>query len=150
MGSLARMVMKGKEGLIQGISKFSQAMKSHIVGEFSRKGINATPTQTAILYLLEQKDGRKISDFASSLEIKNSAMTGVIDRMENEGLVIRKLDPADRRVIAVFITPKGRKLSSKAKAVVRKMNEKIESGLSEQEIEMCKKVLAHLYGKIKG
>jgi DNA-binding MarR family transcriptional regulator len=141
--------MQRQDRLIQVISKFSQAMKSYIIGEFSRKGINATPTQAAILYLLEQKDGRKISDFASSLEIKNSAMTGVIDRMEKSGLIIRKLDPSDRRIISIHITPHGREISSKAKSIVRKMNEKIESGLSEQEIEICKKVLAHLHEKIK-
>lgn len=141
--------MQKQDSLIQGISIFSQAMKSHIIGEFSRKGIHATPTQTAILYLLEKKDGRKISDLAVSLEIRNPAMTGVIDRMEKEGLVVRRLDPADRRVIAVFITSKGRGLSSKVKSVVRKMTEKIEADLSEKEIEICRKVLAHLYEKIK-
>ncbi|MFB3926628.1 MAG: MarR family winged helix-turn-helix transcriptional regulator [Syntrophales bacterium] len=124
-------------------------MKSFIISEFSKKGINATPTQTAVLYLLEQKDGRKISDFASLLEIKNPAMTGVIDRMEKSGLVIRRPDPADRRATSIFITPQGRELSSKARSIVRKISEKMESGLPAQEIETCKKVLDHFYRKIK-
>jgi len=141
--------MQRQERLIQLISKFNQAMKSHIVAEFSQKGINVTPTQTAILYLLEQEDGRKMSDFAFSLEIKNSVVTGVIDRMEKAGLIIRKMDPSDRRVTSIHITPKGREISSTAKSVVRKMNDKIEYGLSKQEIEICKKVLTHLYEKIK-
>jgi DNA-binding MarR family transcriptional regulator len=141
--------MEEQDRLIQVISKINQAMKIYIVGEFSRQGINATPTQTAILYLLEQKDGQKISDFASSLDVKNPVMTGVIDRMEKAGLIVRKLNPADRRTISIFITPQGREASSKAKNIISKMNEKIESGLSAQEIETCQKVLYHLYEEIK-
>jgi DNA-binding MarR family transcriptional regulator len=143
------MIMQNNDRLIEIMSKFNQALKSRIVGEYSQQGINATPTQTAILYLLEQTDERKISDFASLLEIKNSAMTGVIDRMEKAGLIIRKFDPADRRMILISITPKGREISSKATSIILKMNTKIESGLKEQDIETCRKVLAHLYKKIK-
>lgn len=141
--------MQKQDRLIQIISKINQAMKSYIVGAFSQEGINATPTQTAILYLLEQKDGQKISDFASSLEVKNPVMTGVIDRMEKAGLIVRKLDPSDRRIISVFITPKGREESSKATSIINKMNKKIESGVAYQEIEICKKVLNHIYKEIK-
>jgi DNA-binding MarR family transcriptional regulator len=141
--------MEEQDRLIQIISKINQAMKLYIVGEFSRKGITATPTQTAILYLLEQKDGQKISDFASSLEIKNPVMTGVIDRMEKAGLIVRKLNPSDRRTISIFITPQGREESSKAKDIISMMNKKIESSLSAQEIETCHKVLYHLYQGIK-
>jgi DNA-binding MarR family transcriptional regulator len=140
--------MQKNDGLIQIISNINQVMKSYIKSEFTKKGINATPTQTAVLYLLEQKDGQKISDFASSLEVKNPVMTGVIDRMEKAGLIIRKLDPADRRIISIFITPQGREESAKAKLIIRRMNKKIELSLHTQEIEICKKVLNHLYKEI--
>jgi DNA-binding MarR family transcriptional regulator len=143
------MNMEEQDRLIQIISRINQAMKIYIVGEFSRNGIQATPTQTAILYLLEQNDGQKISDFASSLEIKNPVMTGVIDRMEKAGLIIRKPNPSDRRTISIYITPQGREESSKARDIISKMNKKIESGLSDQEIEACQKVLYHLYQEIK-
>ena len=37
-------------------------------------------------------------------------ITGLIDRMERDGLAKRKDDPKDRRVIRAIITPKGKKV----------------------------------------
>lgn len=141
--------MKKQDRIIQLISKINQVMKGHIYGEFAKRGIKATPTQSAVLYLLEKKDGRKITDFAQELEVENSAMTGVIDRMERAGLITRESDAADRRIKSIFITSQGRKVSARAKSIVREMDNKIEADISSQDIEICKRVLNHLYKEIK-
>lgn len=141
--------MPTKDTLIQIISNINEVMTSYLKSEFLKKGINATPTQTAVLYLLEQRDGQKISDIAAALEVKNPVMTGVIDRMEKAGLIVRKSEAADRRIISLWMTPRGKAELGKAKAVTRRMSRRIESGLSAQEIEMCEKVLRHLYKGMK-
>ena len=141
--------MKNEERIIQIISNINQVMKSYVVNEFIKTGIKATPTQTAVLYLLEKKDGQKISDFSNALEIKNPVMTGVIDRMEKAGFVVRKHELSDRRKISVYITPLGLKESSKAKSVIRKLNKIIESRLTDDDINICKKVLIHIFNEMK-
>jgi DNA-binding MarR family transcriptional regulator len=47
---------------------------------------------------------------AEQLDISVASMTGVIDRMEGRGLVERRRDSADRRVILVHPGKGGRKL----------------------------------------
>jgi len=46
--------------------------------------------------------------------LSSGAMTNRIDRLENEGLVQRRADPADRRGTLVSLTPKGKGLIDKA------------------------------------
>jgi DNA-binding MarR family transcriptional regulator len=47
------------------------------------------------------------NQFAEVFEIPRLSATGVIDRLEECGLVKRALDPADRWVITVQLTPRG-------------------------------------------
>jgi len=43
-----------------------------------------------------------------------STMTGVVDRLEKKGFVVRKRDEGDRRVIQLQLTPQGTHLIKKA------------------------------------
>jgi DNA-binding MarR family transcriptional regulator len=38
-------------------------------------------------------------------------VTGIIDRMEREGLVLRERSTSDRRVVYIKLTPKGKELA---------------------------------------
>ena len=48
-----------------------------------------------------------ISRFAEALGIPRSTATGVVDRLEERGLVERAFDPTDRRMINIRITTRG-------------------------------------------
>lgn len=48
-----------------------------------------------------------ISRFAEALGIPRSTATGVVDRLEERGLVERAFDPVDRRMINIRITARG-------------------------------------------
>jgi DNA-binding MarR family transcriptional regulator len=47
------------------------------------------------------------------LLVTSGNLTGIVDRLEQEGLVWREPDGEDRRVIRVRLTPKGRKLTER-------------------------------------
>lgn len=81
--------------------------------------IKTTPTQTTILYLLEQKDCHKKSDFPNILETKNSVMTCIMDRVGKVNFVVHKSELSYRRKISAYITPLGLKEPSGARAVIR-------------------------------
>ena len=75
------------------------------------------------------------------LFIKNSTTTGLVDRLEKNGLVTRNTVGNDRRKWNIAITKEGRKEIMKAKTVVNAVNEEIQIGCTKQEIEAMKKVL---------
>ena len=51
--------------------------------------------------------GSKVIDLGRRAGLEPSTMTGLLDRMERDGLVERRADAADRRVLQVFLTATG-------------------------------------------
>ncbi|HZP61401.1 MAG TPA: MarR family transcriptional regulator [Opitutaceae bacterium] len=50
------------------------------------------------------------AELADAAGVTRATMTGLIDTLERDGFVKRESDPADRRMMPVKLTPKGRKL----------------------------------------
>jgi DNA-binding MarR family transcriptional regulator len=50
---------------------------------------------------------RKMSELAQALFCDNSNVTGIVDRLEEHGLVRREADETDRRVKLIVLTPEG-------------------------------------------
>ncbi|MEX2622172.1 MAG: MarR family transcriptional regulator, partial [Acidimicrobiia bacterium] len=59
--------------------------------------------------LLALKEPIPMSQLAEALSCDRSNITGLIDRLEQQDLVTRREDPADRRVKMLVLTAKGRK-----------------------------------------
>lgn len=58
---------------------------------------------------------RQLSEF---LDLDPSQIVALIDDLEAQGLVQRRANPADRRARQIVVTPAGRRLCTKARAVV--------------------------------
>lgn len=70
--------------------------------------IGLTITELKILKSLSAEGPSPMTKFASEFFLSAPSVTGVIDRLENEGLVARERGSEDRRVVTVRITHKGR------------------------------------------
>ena len=73
-----------------------------------------TYPQYLLLLVLWQDGSRTISDIARRLKLPANGITPVIDRLENAGLVLRRRDPEDRRVISIHLTAEGVALEHEA------------------------------------
>lgn len=58
--------------------------------------------------LARSKDGLKMSQISELLRVSNGNVTGIVDRLTDEGLALRVAVPGDRRASLVRLTPKGR------------------------------------------
>lgn len=125
------------------------AVRAHIGSEFLREGIKVTLPQATVLFLLQEKDGRMLSEIGQLIGVDNSAVTGLADRLEKAGYVARMPNPGDRRVWHLHITPQGRDEAQKASGVVRKVNAEFKSGFSEQDLEGFKRVLKGFHQKFR-
>lgn len=70
-----------------------------------------TGPQLAVLKLLESLGDLSLSSLSDRIKAQNSTVTGIIDRMEREGLVRRERSDADRRVVLIRLTAKGRNIA---------------------------------------
>ena len=68
-------------------------------------------------------------------------MTGLLDRMERAGLIIRRADPHDRRAVQIGLTTEGRRAQNAVMGVVDKTLDRATKGLSNEEIDATKHAL---------
>jgi DNA-binding MarR family transcriptional regulator len=66
-----------------------------------------SPPQVHALRLLDPDEPKPMSELAERLHCDNSNVTGIVDRLEDRGLVERRPAEHDRRVKMLAITPAG-------------------------------------------
>ena len=71
----------------------------------SATSVDLTPRQSVVVY--ELSEPRRMADLAASLNCYPSNITGIVDRLESQGLVTRTPDPHDRRVTLISLSPAG-------------------------------------------
>lgn len=102
---------------------------------------DVTPVQYGILSCLWKENGQTAKQIAASLCLDGSTVTGILDRMENKGLVQRTPDPNDRRAIRVVLTEKGLELEKPIQQVIEDANDEIMGVFSEGEKFLLKELL---------
>ena len=129
------------------VSMAQHTLRTHLQNLFSKEGMKITPPQATLLFVLQERDGRIMSELGQIIGVDNSAITGLVDRLEKAELVKRKLNPEDRRSLLIYITPGGRKEAKKAEAIIRSVNSIIKEGFSEREMDTFKKILKSFFDK---
>ena len=66
-----------------------------------------TGPQVTVLKLLEGVGDLSLSELSERIQARNSTVTGIVDRMQRDGLVLRRRSERDRRVIEIVLTPRG-------------------------------------------
>ena len=136
-----------EDRLIFLISRVYQKLINNLQKAFTKSGIEVTPVQIGLLFFLQKNDGSSLTQISQGLMLENPTVTGLIDRLEKSGYVKRSDHPNDRRVWLVYLTEKGNKVANRALPIVKKLNEQIKKGYSEEEIESFKKVLTGVFNK---
>ena len=103
-----------------------------------------TGTFPALLELWDQ-DGLTQKKLVARLDIEQATMANTLNRMDRDGLVIRRKDPSDGRAQRVWLTDRVRSLKDAAIAAAIEENAASLAGLSTTEqalfIDLMKKVV---------
>ncbi len=70
-------------------------------------GVGVTMSQAKVLYLVQAEPDIRMSDLAARLGVTLPSLSGVVDRLVDQGLLTRRDDPADRRQALVRISDAG-------------------------------------------
>ncbi len=98
--------------IMQSLRRIFKAIQDYSHEVSSKFGI--TGPQLWALKTISQNGSLSLRDLSERMYLHPSTITGVVDRLEKKGYVIRKRDQVDRRVIYVELTADGRKLVRKA------------------------------------
>lgn len=110
------------------------------------KPLGITRSQWWVLSNLSRHHGEGYMqiELARLLDVGKVTLGGLIDRLEENGLVTRVPDKVDRRSKRVLTSAKGAALTKKLEVIARGVNAEIMQGITEQEHRMLLKVLAKM------
>ncbi len=114
---------------------------------FGRFGISGA--QWGVLRVLrraeqEGRDGVRLTDIGRSMLITPPSVTGVINRLERLGWVVRKISPDDQRARVVTLTDSGRQLIENVMQGHRARVHMVMAGLSADELRDLHRLLDQL------
>jgi DNA-binding MarR family transcriptional regulator len=126
------------------LKKVGHAVKERLVDGFGEIGLSGY--DHAILALLHEEPRETQATIADALGFDRSHLVGVLDELEERGLVVRRRDPSDRRRHLVTLTPAGEEALMRARAVVKRVDDEFFKPLDAAERKTLTSLLARLAG----
>jgi DNA-binding MarR family transcriptional regulator len=100
--------------------------------------------QLSCLLALHRYGPAPLSTLAVRILVKPGTVTGIIDRLEAKGLVVRKRSLLDRRVITIELTDEGRSFAENAPSPIKPSIIDGLANLPDEEIERIVKVFGFM------
>jgi DNA-binding MarR family transcriptional regulator len=124
------------------LKRLGMTAKEQTLGAFDEAGLH--PYHHAILAVLDEGSRETQGAIADALGYDKGQLVGLLDELEDAGLVSRQRDQADRRRQIVQMTPAGRKALDKLRRVAARVEDEFLSALSEKEREQFHALLLKL------
>jgi MarR family transcriptional regulator, organic hydroperoxide resistance regulator len=80
--------------------------------------LGVTAPQRVVVRVVGQTPGIAPRDIAAALRLHPSTLTGVLSRLERDGLIDRRADPADGRRSRIWLTRTGRRVHRERRGTV--------------------------------
>lgn len=108
-----------------------------------------TAPQWAVLARLWEEDGQSPGVLGKGLHFDKTTATGIVDRLEQKGLVRKIRDAEDRRLIRVNLTDKGRKLQQELPPLAAEVNKLASKGFDKNDVERLKGYLRMIWNNLE-
>jgi DNA-binding MarR family transcriptional regulator len=119
-----------------------------ITKELARRA-DLTGPQLTVVKILEQIGDLSLSELSERIRAQNSTVTGIIDRMEREGLVTRERSNEDRRVVYIRLSPKGRRLANEIPVEPMEIFRSALESLTSSETKELVKILGKIARRVR-
>jgi len=105
--------LRAWRGLLRTFAKLTKALDAEL------EAAHGLPLNSyeVLMYLADSEGERmRMHDLASSILLSRSGLTRLVDRLERDGLLVRRSCPSDARGAFACLTPKGRTTLDAARA----------------------------------
>ena len=103
-----------------------------------------TPQQFGLLRFLWEEDGITQVELSSRSQVDRTTIGGLIDRLEQSGLVERLPHPEDRRAYRISLTDAGKSLEKELSPLAEELHKAILEPLSSAEVQTLLTILQKL------
>jgi DNA-binding MarR family transcriptional regulator len=139
---------------MDGYSKISRIMHSfrevnrefyHLLNEPDQLGI--TIMQLLVLRSLKEEPNIGLGELAERLQVGNSTMSGIVERLVKAGYLVRKRSENDRRTLLLRLTDEGEEKQKETHNIFMKQMSKIVD-IPDKEIEQLLQLHQLIIGKL--
>lgn len=130
------------------LAQVSQVFRS--VSDAFTDQVDIPRGQAAVLCVIAREDGLTQSEIAERLSVQGATVTNMLQRLEEAGLVIRRRDPEDNRLVRVYLTEAGLEKELSLNAQLGSMQELIFKGIGETERAVLRRQLRQIIENITG
>jgi DNA-binding MarR family transcriptional regulator len=113
------------------LKRLGFAAKDRAMEAYERSGLH--PYHHAVLAVLDEGSRETQGAIADALGYDRGQLVGLLDELEDRGLVERRRDAADRRRHIVRLTPAGKRALAKLRALARQLDDDFLASLDEDE-----------------
>ncbi len=124
------------------LGRLGYACKGRAVEEFEVLGFS--PYHYSVLALLSEGERETQATIADALGVDRSQLVGLLDSLEERGLIERRRDPHDRRRHVVSLTAAGKKQLAKFRSLIKRLDEDIVAPLDPESREILHGLLLRI------
>ena len=124
-------------------SKTSKLLRAAADTAVQRHGLRLG--QDHLLAALWAEDGRTPGEIAAAVNVTTPAVTKLATRMAESGLLERRPDGRDNRLVRLWLTPAGRALQGPVEAERQALEDRITATLTKTERAQLLKALAKIH-----
>lgn len=114
------------------------------------KDTGLTIGQPKILDYLKDHDGSNQKEIAKACFLEAGSLTTILNKMEEKGLIERRILNGNRRSFHIFMTEEGKKKQQLVTQAIAKIEEKALSGVSAEEFQQFLAVYGKIYANLQG
>ena len=109
------------------------------------KDTGLTLGQPKVLDYLKDRDGASQKEIAAGCLIEAGSLTSILNRMEEKGLIERKMLNGNRRTFHIFMTESGKKNQKLVEEAFKKIEKTALNGISEEEQKQFMDIFCRIY-----
>jgi MarR family transcriptional regulator for hemolysin len=122
--------------LIHDVSRLRRVLFNRIARE-----LGTSQSQWWVLASLSRDDGFRQADLAGELDVGSVSLGGLLERLEQAGMIVRRGDPLDRRVKLVYLTRAARRLVRQNQELDKRVNGTTLYGVSPADFKITMRTL---------
>jgi len=110
-----------------------------------------TPVQSHVIMFLQDREGERVTqrDLERELRLKAPSVNGLVERMEEKGLLCRATSKSDARCRLLSLTEKGHCAAERFISAVQQAEGVFARQMSEEELEVFQSLLFRLIGNLE-
>lgn len=104
-----------------------------------------TPMQLLLIKFIGENKKVTLTEVAEELGLSNSTTSGIVDRLEKQGIIKRERSQEDRRIVYLFLTTETMKYSEELHSSIETFMKNIFDKVPKEEKQNMIKALEYLY-----